>query len=172
MTFGQKFKMLVVKHRMRYEDFGFAGVQKSTVYRWAADKAFPNLKQLQQLARHFGVPIAYLADDNFESVDQVAQGITGEERQYVEMGRALGMKDAARLMGLVEVLVKEQSLPEVYRRLLKVEAGQEQASQGGNPNPGGGNPGVGRRAANVNVHAVGDGTSKGRADHKPQPFGH
>lgn len=172
MTFGQKFKMLMVANKLTYEKFAaaFGGIKRATAYRWAGNKSWPDQRQLTRLAEHFGVPVAYLADDRFDTVEQANAGLSPEEARYVEMGRAFGMKDAARLVGLVEVLVKEQSLQEVYRRLLKIEPGQEIPSTGGDPGPG--NPGVGSRPANLDVHAAGKGTTKGVGNHKPKPGHH
>lgn len=162
MTFGQKFKMLVVSRRERYEDYGFVA-KKSTVYRWAADKASPALWQIQKLAEHFGVPAAYLADEYFDSPDQVySPTISEQEKAYVQIGRDLGMEDAALIMGVVKVIVKERSMQEVYRRLLRTEP--DSGAGPGNPHPGGG-------PANLKVHERGQGGPESIADGKHKAAG-
>jgi len=156
MTFGSKLKMLIYRAGKQYNEFGFVAT-KSTIYRWTKGESTPSLDQLQKLAEHFGVPVSYLADERFETPEQAVTGISPEERQYVERGRALGMEDAALLMGLILKVASDTSLQEVYRRLARIEPERS----AGDPGPGGG-------AAGLKPNVRGEGGPQSVADHKPK----
>lgn len=159
MEFGQKLKMLIYRAGKQYNEFGFVAT-KSTIYRWTKGDSTPTLEQVQKLAEHFGVPISYLADDRFETPEQAVTGISPEERQYVERGRALGMEDAALLMGIVLKVASDTSLQEVYGRLLNTKPDERPSV--GDPGPPGG-------PARLKVNVRGEGDPQPVAGHKPKP---
>jgi transcriptional regulator with XRE-family HTH domain len=73
------------------------GVSASTI-RWWLDKEkprYPDITQLEKIAKFFGVSVAYLADPTIESMERPR-----EEVEVIEKCRELGFKRAGLLLDL------------------------------------------------------------------------
>ena len=72
----------------------FEGVSKSTVSNWMTGKADPRRKEMLQLARLFGVPVAYLASDELE--EPTGDGLSEVQRSVLWAAETVGYELALK----------------------------------------------------------------------------
>jgi transcriptional regulator with XRE-family HTH domain len=133
MRFAEKFSLLIHTHQLSSRRFAelwrpkrCRRVSRQKIAEWMrGEPPLPRLDQLLELARYFGVPLVYLADDEVESPND-ADGLSPVERTAVQILRARGMGD----------------VNEVIRRLTVPAEGFASAVEVLTPNGSGGGPGA------------------------------
>lgn len=90
-------------------------VSDSEISRILAGKSRPGLENAFRLARAVGVSLDYLADDTLE-VDPLEhkEPFSADERELLELGQAIGVSRAVRILDIVRIVGYEVSM----RRLL------------------------------------------------------
>lgn len=83
--FREKIDRLVRQCRLSNEAAGEAvGVSRETVRLWRKGLAEPSRPELLALARHFAVPVAYLADDQFDDPEAARIPERGPRREAID----------------------------------------------------------------------------------------
>lgn len=91
MTFSEKLLALAHAHRIRYEELGaIVGASKGSVDRWVNRGVSPRLDQVVTYARHFNVPVAYLADDAQDTLEPAASDLSPAEQAILDVVRTIG----------------------------------------------------------------------------------
>jgi transcriptional regulator with XRE-family HTH domain len=90
-------------------------VSDSEISRILAGKSRPGLENAFRLARAVGVSLDYLADDALEADPlQVADPLTTDEREVLDLAHGIGCARAARVLDIVRIVGYEIAM----RRLL------------------------------------------------------
>lgn len=101
MTFAEKLLALAHAHRIRYEELGaIVGASKGSVDRWVNRGVSPRLDQVVTYARHFNVPVAYLADDAQDEPEPTPAGLPRDEELLLEIFRGLEISPAEAIRRL------------------------------------------------------------------------
>lgn len=99
------------------------GVSKSTVSNWMTGKTDPRRKELMQLARLFGVPVAYLASDEMQ--EPAGDGLSEVQRRILWAAETVGYELALkRIMNVPGSAAEASAGPEARRRTPGREGGR------------------------------------------------
>lgn len=99
MEFPEKLNALAADRRLSQGDLaGTLGVAKSTINNWFKGRCEPSLGDAFALARAFGVPLDYFADD---SAGRPPEGPGIRRRTILEIVGAIGEQEALRRLLLV-----------------------------------------------------------------------
>jgi transcriptional regulator with XRE-family HTH domain len=113
-TFGEKLLALAAERRLKYPDLAaIAGTSTGTIDRWVNHGKSPRLDQVVAYARHFGVPVGYLADDAQETIEPAGDGLTEGERILVEVFRGLDIGSAEAIRRLHAAPEKAPAPPRI-----------------------------------------------------------
>jgi transcriptional regulator with XRE-family HTH domain len=108
--FHRKFNREIEQRGLSQSKVGkLIGVTQGRVWKWMHGEGLPNGMQLVRMSRAFRVPLAYLADDEVDSPEQV-KGDPGLMEHLPE--------DYKLIWGLI----KEMGAPEAKRRLMQLPA--------------------------------------------------
>jgi|GEM_PF-841362 len=113
-------------------------VSDSEISRILAGKSRPGLENAFRLAKAVGVSLDFLADDSLETDPaSVADPLTSEEREILELAHAIGCSRATRVLENIRIVGYEAAM----RRLLdaKPQPEHEDAGRGGLTPPASGN---------------------------------
>ena len=98
-------------------------VSKSTVSNWMTGKTDPRRKELVQLARLFGVPVAYLACDDVQ--EPVGDGLCEVQRRVLWAAETVGYELALkRIMSVPGAAGEGSTGPEAPRRAPSARRGR------------------------------------------------
>jgi transcriptional regulator with XRE-family HTH domain len=92
-----------------------SGVSDSEISRILNGKSRPGLENAHRLAKAMGVSLDYLADDTLD-VDPLAHAdpLSADEREVLELARAIGLTRASRVLENIRIIGYETAM----RRLL------------------------------------------------------
>ncbi len=100
-----------------------SGVSKSTVSNWITGKTDPRRKELVELARLFGVPVAYLVSDELE--EPVGDGLNEVQRRVLWAAEIVGYELALkRIMRVPDSATQGSTGPEAPEPSAKAKGGR------------------------------------------------
>jgi transcriptional regulator with XRE-family HTH domain len=106
-------------------------VSDSEISRILAGKSRPGLENAFRLARAVGVSLDYLADDSLETEPlKTADPLSSEEREVLDLARAIGCARAVRILENIRIVGYEPAM----RRLLDAKPAVE-AEEAPRPTP-------------------------------------
>jgi transcriptional regulator with XRE-family HTH domain len=138
MRFDEKLRKQMLIQGLNQQRLSRAsGVSDSEVSRILGGKSQPGLEIALKLARAVGVSLDYLADDSLDDEPPASAGasVAPQEEELLEIGRELGLRNAANLLSNARFLGVELA----FRRLLGIvekpviEVGDGGASVPGRP---------------------------------------
>lgn len=116
MDIHGKLKAMTDQRRIKAEELGkIAGAGRSTAYDWLNGKSSPSLVQSLRIARTFGVPLEWLADDDVGFPPPPAR--SDSEQRVLRYASAIGIEDAVVILDSAKNLGAEKA----KLRLLKAE---------------------------------------------------
>jgi transcriptional regulator with XRE-family HTH domain len=100
MDFKEKLRRLANEAKLSMREVAErAGVAShSTVARWLSGEAEPRLSEVEQIAKMFGVTVAYLADKTVIDPKAGVAALSDAEQKMIEKGRTLGVEQAVALL--------------------------------------------------------------------------
>lgn len=118
-------KLLAQMHRRGLNGQKLARISKvsdSEISRILAGKSRPGLENAFRLAKAVGVSLDYLADDTLESDPaRTTDPLSSEEREVLELARAIGCSRAVRILENIRIVGYEVAM----RRLLDAKPAPE-----------------------------------------------
>lgn len=142
MTFDDKLNKLCQAHRLtnQREFAELVGTSKSTANRWLSGQSVPDMQEALKLARLFGVPLEYLADDD---VSELPPEVSYEQRKTMEYAERLGWDDALQQLAAAlamrgeHIFVDEEgrhcekpgSSPQLYKSIARYERAHRPESE-------------------------------------------
>lgn len=88
------------------------GTHQSVVHNWLRKQGQPTLEKATVLARHYGIPLEWLIDDELEWPPAETSFLNKDELFILEAARRLGLKEAERRLfnSPVEIEKSDQDL--------------------------------------------------------------
>ncbi len=101
-TLGTKLKALADASGVTQARIAAVADTSGTLFgRWLTGQNKPSIYQVLKLARHFGVPMEYLADDEMSAVPATPPTLTPDEEWLVSEYRAARIERPGLTVGLV-----------------------------------------------------------------------
>ena len=97
MEFSKKLKGMLARRRISQDEIAASlGISQGKVSNWVNGKSLPDLYESAQIARHFGVELSYLADDDLD--EPPAPVVTEQERLLLVACRKVGIEEVMKLL--------------------------------------------------------------------------